>query len=98
MRLSDKLIWKLYATVIGAVTTFAAQKLVKAAWKAITGNEPPEVSDPETPLREAVSWAVASTIGVGVTQIVTQRLAARRWSNEMGTDTPGGRSKIIVSV
>ena len=97
MRLADKLLWKLYATVLGAAATFAAQKLIKIAWKTITGHEPPSPGDPDTPLREAVSWAVASAIGVGITQIVTQRLAARRWSSQMGTEAPSGRSKIIVN-
>jgi hypothetical protein len=99
MRLADKLLWKLYATVIGTVATFAAQKMIKIAWKTITGHEPPSPGDPDTPLREAVSWAVASAIGVGATQIVTQRLAAKRWSSQMGTEAPSGRrNKIIVNV
>jgi hypothetical protein len=98
MRLADKLLWKLYATVIGTAATFAAQKMIKIAWKTITGHEPPSPDDPDTPLREAVSWAVASAIGVGATQILTQRLAARRWSSQMGTEAPSGRSKIIVNV
>ena len=98
MRLADKLLWKLYATVIGTVATFAAQKMIKIAWKTITGHEPPSPGDPDTPLREAVSWAVASAMGVGATQIVTQRLAAKRWSSQMGTEAPSGRGKITVNV
>jgi hypothetical protein len=98
MRLADKLLWKLYAGVIGAIATFAAQKLIKVAWKSVTGREPPSPNDPETSMREAVSWAVASAIGVGATQIVAQRLAAKRWSNHMHTETPSGPSKITVSV
>ena len=98
MRLADKLLWKLYATVIGTAATFAAQKMIKIVWKTITGHEPPSPGDPDIPLREAVSWAVASAIGVGSTQIVTQRLAAKRWSSQMGTEAPSGRSRIIVNV
>jgi Protein of unknown function (DUF4235) len=98
MRLADKLLWKLYATAIGAVTMFASQTLIRIVWTRVTGHEPPSPSDREAPLQEAVGWAVASAIGVGATQIVTQRLAARRWLNHTGTEAPGGRSKIIVSV
>jgi hypothetical protein len=93
---SQKLVWKLYAGVLGAVTTFASQKLVSLAWKAVTGDEPPSPTDPETPLREALSWALASAIGVGVTQIVTQRFAARRWSDEMGSEAPDGRIRLSL--
>jgi hypothetical protein len=95
---SQKLIWKLYAGVLGAVTTFAAQKLVTLAWKTVTGDEPPSPTDPRTPLRQALSWALASAIGVGVTQIVTQRFAARRWSNEMGTEAPGGPNRLKLTI
>ena len=95
---SQKLIWKLYAGVLGAVTTFAAQKLVTMAWKTVTGDEPPSPTDPRTPLRQALSWALASAIGVGVTQIVTQRFAARRWSDEMGTEAPGGPNRLKLTI
>ena len=95
---SQKLVWKLYAGVLGAVMTFAAQKLVTVAWKTVTGNEPPSPTDPRTPLREALGWALASAIGVCVTQIATQRFAARRWSDEMGTEAPEGRGKIRLSI
>lgn len=93
-----KLVWKLYAGVLGAVTTFASQKLVKMVWRAITGREPPSPADPRTPLREALSWAVASAIGFGVTQILTQRFTARHLSDEIGTDAPGGRGKIKLRI
>jgi hypothetical protein len=95
---SQKLLWKLYAGLLGAVTTFASQKLVTLAWRAITGDEPPSPTDPRTPLRVAVSWAIASAVGVGVTQIVTQRFAAKSWSDEMGTDVPEGDGKIKLSI
>lgn len=86
---SEKLVWKLYMGVIGAVTTIAAQKLVTAGWKVATGNEPPTATDPETPVGQAITWALASGIGVGVTQLLTTRMAARRWSKEMGHQAPG---------
>jgi hypothetical protein len=48
----------------------------------VTGNEPPSPTDPETPVLEAASWALASGIGVGVTQLLTQRMAARHWEEK----------------
>jgi hypothetical protein len=85
---SQKLLWRIYAGLLGAATTFAAQRLVALGWRLITGNKPPTPTDPETPIVEAVSWAVASAVGVGVTQLVTQRFAAKHWANEMGTTVP----------
>lgn len=94
---SKKLLWRIYAGALGAATTFAAQRLVALGWRTITGNKPPTPTDPDTPMIEAVSWAVASAVGVGVTQLVTQRLAARHWSNEMGTEVPAA-GKIKLSI
>jgi len=97
MGLSEKLLWKLYVGVIGAVTTIAAQRLLKAGWKFVTGDEPPSPTDPDTPVITAVSWAMASAVGVTVTQLLTQRLAARHWEKEIGNDSPeGGKIKVKI--
>jgi hypothetical protein len=46
---------------------------------------------------EAMSWALASGIGVGVTQLLTQRMAARHWEEEIGSDTPSaGKIKFNI--
>jgi Protein of unknown function (DUF4235) len=88
---------KLYVGVIGAVTTIAAQRLLKAGWKLVTGEEPPSPTDPDTPVVTALSWALASGIGVGVTQILTQRMAARHWGKEIGNETPdSGKIKVKI--
>ncbi len=89
MRPSEKMVWKIYIGVLGAVTTIAAQKIAKAGWKAATGDEPPSATDPNIPFRWAASWALASGIGIGVTQLLTRRMAARHWSKAMGHDAPG---------
>lgn len=95
MGASQKLLWKIYIGVIGAVTTLVAQKLVTTGWKAVTGDEPPSPTDPDTPLVIAASWALASGLGIGITQLLTQRMAARRWSTDTGSETPeGGKIKI----
>ena len=85
---SQKLLWKIYIGVIGAVTTIVAQRLVTTGWKVVTGDKPPSPTDPDTPIVQAASWALASGLGVGITQFLTQRLAARHWSREIGTDVP----------
>lgn len=95
--MEQKLLWKVYIGVLGAVSTIAAQKIITTAWKAATGDQPPSPTDPETPVRVAVSWAIASGVGVGVTQLLVTRLAARRWSNKMGASPsaiPGIKFKI----
>src|SRR5687768_10656517 len=93
---TQKLLWKLYVGVIGAVTTIAAQRLIKAGWKLVTGDDPPSPTDPDTPVITAMTWALASGVGVGVTQLLTQRMAARHWGKEIGSDTPEDTGKIKV--
>lgn len=86
--MEQKIAWKIYMGLIGAVTTIAAQKLITAAWKAATGEEPPTATNPDIPLRSAVSWAIASGVGIGVTQLLTTRFAARRFAHLLGGPTP----------
>ncbi len=86
---SEKVVWKIYVGVLGAVTTIAAQRIVKAGWKAATGDDPPAPSDPSIPFRWAATWALASGIGIGLTQMLTRRMAARHWSKAMGHQAPG---------
>lgn len=97
MKPSQGLLWKIYTGVLGAVTTLAAQKIVQASWKVVTGEEPPEPSDPDTPLYQAVTWALASAIGIGVVQLLTNRFTARRWRDEIGGESPK-RKKINLSI
>ena len=94
MEFSDKLVWKVYIGVVGAVTTIAAQKLITFVWKQATGDEPPSPTDPDTPIGVAATWALASGIGLGATQLLTARLAARHFAKS-GRKVPGlGRVKI----
>ena len=88
-RVEQKLLWKVYIGVLGAVTTIAAQKIITTAWKAATGDTPPNPTDPETPAKVAISWAIASGVGVGVTQLLVTRLAARRWGKQTGSNPSG---------
>jgi hypothetical protein len=97
MAIEQKILRKLYVAVLGFVATFATQKLLTVGWKAVTGNEPPSPTDPETPFRQAASWVVASAVGIGITQLAAQRLANKRWSDEMGTE-PEGKDKKQVKV
>ncbi|GAB3622984.1 hypothetical protein GCM10027418_10660 [Mariniluteicoccus endophyticus] len=85
------LVWKIYTGVLGAVTTIAAQKIVTKGWELATGEEPPEPGDPDTPLTAALSWALASAIGVGVVQLMTNRFTARRFRANFVEGEPNPR-------
>jgi len=85
---SQKLLWNLYAGAIAAGTAVAAAKAVEGAWRLATGEEPPEPNDPATPLRQALIWAVASALGIGLAQLLTNRLAAQTWVRATGSPAP----------
>ena len=88
MSMSQRLVWNLYAGAVGALSAMVAQKAVRGAWKLATGDEPPDPNDPATPLSEALIWALAGGIGIGVAQLLTNRFAAARWEKAMGTPAP----------
>ncbi len=73
--------YKIVAGMLGGAATFVVQKLIRASWKTITGDEPPNPSDPEASTVAAVSWVAASAVGVAVAQVLVQRLVAKRYDS-----------------
>jgi hypothetical protein len=67
------------------VATMAARKAMSAAWKLSTGKQPP--SNPEHPdvsMGEAVMWAVASGVAVGLARMLAGRKAADYYRRSTG--------------
>ncbi|MGI5952049.1 MAG: DUF4235 domain-containing protein [Brooklawnia sp.] len=73
--------YKLVAGALGAIATFAVQKLIRSGWKQITGLEPPDPDDPDASTAAAVAWVAASAVGVAVAQVVVRRFAANRYAS-----------------
>ncbi|MDR2895737.1 MAG: DUF4235 domain-containing protein [Propionibacteriaceae bacterium] len=78
----ERVVERIYTAILSALVTFAVSLVIKKAWTAVTGNQPPNANDPEVPTRQAVSWFLASGIGLGVAQLLfhrgmTKRLSAR---------------------
>ena len=76
----EKILWKVYAGALGAVTTIVSQKIVEGAWKYVTGDEEtPQPDDPEVSTAKALSWALASGIGIAGSQLLMHRFVNKRW-------------------
>jgi hypothetical protein len=76
----QKLGWKAMAVGTGALTGFVTQRVIEFIWTAARGTKPPKVAaDRSSPWPEAVSWAVATGIGVGVARLLAVRTAAALW-------------------
>lgn len=88
MQISEKLVWGLITAATSTIATAAAVKAVTAAWELATGDAPPEPNDPQVPLRRALTWALASGIGIGLTQLLANRFAAAQWAAATGTPAP----------
>ncbi|MDO5286068.1 MAG: DUF4235 domain-containing protein [Actinomycetia bacterium] len=76
--MDNKVLEKTYPMVLGALTTLIAQFVVRRMWQVATGSTPPDPNDPEVPVREAVTWFVASSLGVGVAQLLVGRYSTRK--------------------
>lgn len=70
-----------WSTTVKVVAPFAALGVTWAANKALskgyaksTGNDAPRASDPDTPLRDALAFALASAAIVAVTNVLVDRL------------------------
>lgn len=74
---SEKLIQRVCLVVVGILTTVATKRLMTLGWMALTGKKPPQLSDPKVSWGGAVSWAAASGIGIGITQLLARRLVVK---------------------
>lgn len=89
MKISQRLVWNLYTGMVAALSAVAAAKVVSKVWELSTGEAPPQPNDPEVPLRKALTWVVASGLGIALAQLLMNRFAASQWTRVMGTPAAG---------
>ncbi len=85
--------WRLVSAGIGMLGGLLARKLMRAGYQAIRGDAAaPSPFDP-TNARfswpDALLWAVAAGIGLGIAKVVSARIAAMGWKAATGTLPPG---------
>jgi len=80
MRSAKGYIWKALTIGLGAAVGFGTQRLLEVFWKALRGSTPPKVAaDRTSAYPDAIGWAVAAGIGVGVARLLAIRTAAGLW-------------------
>lgn len=87
-----KVEWRIVSTGSGVIAGVLARKLANWAWGALSSSdhEPPlNPADRQVKWSEAVAWAVAAGVGVGVARLVGSRLAATGWELATGESPPG---------
>lgn len=70
---------KMVGTLAAFAAAFVARKLLTAAWKRITGKEPPsDPRDPQVGIGEALGWAVMLGVGIETARLLATRAATRK--------------------
>lgn len=68
-------------TAIKAGVSLAAgalgSRISSGAWKAVTSKSKPEKNNPDTPIKEAIAFAVLSAVVVGVVTTLAERRLAK---------------------
>ncbi len=94
-------IWKLVSAGIGMLGGLLARKLMRVGYQAIRKDAAaPSPFDP-TSARfswlDAVLWAAAAGIGLGITKVLSARVAAMGWEAATGTLPPGFVEEPVVT-
>lgn len=91
--------WKLESALVGLVAGFLAQKLIKLLYHAVRSDKSRDT--PFDPRNErftwtnALLWAGAAGVGLGVAKVVGNRVAAVGWELATGTPPPGDEDVVV---
>lgn len=91
--ISRERMWKLVSVTSGLLGGLLARRLIRVAYQAISNDTAPatpfDPTNPEFSWSDAVLWAAAAGIGLGIAKVVSARLAALGWEVATGTLPPG---------
>jgi hypothetical protein len=77
---SKELGWRAISYLAGAATGLVTQRTLEPVWKRLRRGVPPRAAaDRRSSWVEALSWAVATGVGMGVTRLLAVRSAAAVW-------------------
>jgi hypothetical protein len=86
---SKELGWKAVSFGAGAVAALVTRRAIAMLWNQLAEVPAPEhVADRRIPWLPALSWAVATGVGVSVMNLVAQRSAATVWEAAMHETPP----------
>jgi hypothetical protein len=82
--------WKVVGVGTGLVAARASRSLLDKGWRSTRGGDPPRnPAAPGTTWPEALTWAAASGVTLGVARLVATRGAAGAWRRTTGSLPPG---------
>jgi hypothetical protein len=82
---SGSKIWSVFALAATLVAGLAARKAMTTSWRVATGKNPPQnPAHPDVSMGEAVAWAAASGVAVGLARMLASRKAADYYRKSTG--------------
>jgi hypothetical protein len=82
---AERIGWAAVATGAAYVAGWALEKAARRGWESVTGEEPPEHPESlDTGWRDALLWTAATSLTLGVGQLLTRRLTAAGWQKLSG--------------
>jgi hypothetical protein len=77
--------WSAFALLATVGASMVARKAMTTSWKVATGKEPPQnPAHPDVSIGEAVAWATASGVAVGLARMLASRKAADYYRRSTG--------------
>ncbi|HEU5045956.1 MAG TPA: DUF4235 domain-containing protein [Nocardioidaceae bacterium] len=77
--------WSAFALLATLGASMVARKAMTTSWKVATGKEPPQnPAHPDVSIGEAVAWASASGVAVGLARMLASRKAADYYRRSTG--------------
>lgn len=77
--------WSAFALLSTLGASMVARKAMTTSWKVATGKEPPQnPAHPDVSIAEAVAWASASGVAVGLARMFASRKAADYYRRSTG--------------
>ena len=91
--ISRERMWKLVSVITGMLGGLLARKLIRATYQAVRKDTAPatpfDPTNPQFSWPDALLWAAAAGIGLGIAKVMSARLAAIGWEAATGTLPPG---------
>jgi len=75
MNLRNKIVFAIFGAATGAV----ADRALNGTWTKLTGEEPPDLANPDVPAQRVLAWVILSGLILATTQIFLNRVGAKRW-------------------
>jgi hypothetical protein len=73
-KLSNDELWSMMAAGSATLAGAAVRSLLNKSWKTVMKNDPPlNPASADTSWKEAIAWTVASSVAVGLAQLLARR-------------------------